>query len=322
MFLGTIAVIVGGILFIFALQHADEGQRQQGRGRMNRLLTNFGGGSFGEGVRATFGELTHNCLSGVFWFLCLVCLIFAFKSCSNDTSKSVNSTSNRLNNTPDRPEPEPTPIVQKEQPNSRKYIRDRIAGWNSCRLVALTTNGGNVAIAGDNGWAICGSFPTELRDALRRVSNDGCRITDVCLTDEGKWVILLGEEGFLSNDLPEKMYNMLSRYHRNLETLISATLNDKGDWVVISDSHYGTSSNEIRSWLRVGVSKYGRPWSVSITNEAKVAVFERGYSFSGNYPRGVREAINQSQFDARVIKIADDNSWFFADETGNFRYSM
>lgn len=56
MFFGIVALIAGGILILIAWGHSDEERRQRGRWRTNRILTDFGGGSFGEGVSAMFGE--------------------------------------------------------------------------------------------------------------------------------------------------------------------------------------------------------------------------------------------------------------------------
>ena len=61
---------------------------------------------------------------------------------------------------------------------------------------------------------------------------------------------------------------------------------------------------------------------VTLTDDAKIAVFERGYSYMGSYPEYLRETIRKSSFNPKVIKMAGD-SWFFADATGSvYRYSM
>ena len=234
-------------------------------------------------------------------FAILYCVIYQ-KGCSHNDG--------------DRP-----PAVKKEY-NGREYIRECIAGWNSCRLVAITKNGGNVAVAGKNSCAACGAYPKKLWDALYELSNDGHRITDVCLTDKGKWVVLFGKNGYRSNGLPEDMLNKLSRFHTDKETLLSATVNDKGEWVVISDKHFSAYPTEINNRLKDMMYKYGNICSVSITDDAGVAIFDRGYYWWGNYPEDLRKSIKESDFNPSVIRMAGD-SWFYANESGkDFNYWM
>ena len=85
MFFGIVALIVGAILILISWGHSDEERRQRGRARTNRILTDFGEGSFSEGVSATVGEWKHGCLSKVFGVLGIACIIFAFKSCTGET---------------------------------------------------------------------------------------------------------------------------------------------------------------------------------------------------------------------------------------------
>ena len=213
------------------------------------------------------------------------------------------------------PEQRPTPVVKKEY-KGREYIRERITEWNSCRLVAITKNGGDVAVAGKNSCAVCGACPNKLWEALKEIHDQGHRITDVCLTDKGKWVVLFGKNGYRSNGLPEDMVNKLSRFHTDKETLLSATVNDNGEWVVISNKHFSAYPTEINNRLKEIMYKYGNICSVSITDDAGVAIFDRGYYWWGNYPKDLPESIKKSDFNPSTIRMAGD-SWFYADETGS-----
>ena len=188
--------------------------------------------------------------------------------------------------------------------------------------MAITKNGGNVAVAGKNSCAVCGAYPNKLWDALKEISNDGHRITDVCLTDKGKWVVLFGTNGYRSEGLPKDMCDRLAEFHDDHETLLSVTINDKGEWVVISDKHFSSSSTEIQNWLNEGMAEYGNPLSVSITDDAGVAIFEKGRIWRGKYPKDLREAAKKSPFVPCIIRMAG-TSWFFADETGaHYHYHM
>ena len=156
-----------------------------------------------------------------------------------------------------------------------------------------------------------------------KISDGDHRITDVCLTEKGKWVVMFGKNGnaWRSDGLPQEMLDKMWQLDRNNERLLSVTVNDKGEWVVVSDKHFSSSSSEIQNWLVETIKEYGTLLSVTITDDARVAIFERGRSWHGNYPKDLREATKKSTIDPCVIKMAGD-SWFFANEAGYYRYNM
>jgi hypothetical protein len=62
-------------------------------------------------------------------------------------------------------------------------------------------------------------------------------------------------------------------------------------------------------------------WTACLTDDAAVAVFENGYSFMGNVPESLKNALRETSKDVYRLKIAG-NSWFFADSDGNYEYNM
>ena len=73
----VLAVILGVILFLIAFWQMDAQRRAKGRGRLNRILTDFGGGSFEEGVKSSFRQHAHGCLAQLFGTIGLVLIIGA-----------------------------------------------------------------------------------------------------------------------------------------------------------------------------------------------------------------------------------------------------
>lgn len=66
---------------------------------------------------------------------------------------------------------------------------------------------------------------------------------------------------------------------------------------------------------------HGGLWAVCVTDDAMVAVFERGYRFIGDVPYSLKTALQQTKLDVYRLKIAG-SAWFFADKRGNYRYNM
>lgn len=90
MFLGVLLIAAGGFLVFQAAKHCDAGRRAHGQGRLNNILTDFGGGSFKEGVAATVSEKAHGCLSTVFFVLGLICILHGCAELSGNGAEDNN----------------------------------------------------------------------------------------------------------------------------------------------------------------------------------------------------------------------------------------
>jgi len=212
------------------------------------------------------------------------------------------------------------PAKTSKYSGKRKYIKEFIDEHDGCRIAAITKKGGDIAISGNNAYICTGAYPRGLEKALHKI-NDSChKINDVCLTEAGKWVVIYGGNGCMQENIPQKMYNAIKAYHDDREEIYCAAFNDAGDWVVISDKHYSVSSPELMNWLKDGQCKYGNLQYVTITDDARMAIFEHGYLALGNYPKDLWEALGKN-FKAKVVKMAG-TSWFIANETGRHNYSM
>lgn len=171
-----------------------------------------------------------------------------------------------------------------------------------------------------NGWAADGC-PAGLTNALRELHDEGEYIDDVQLTENNKWLILYGNNGFRWYNIPYSLERKLREYNSNNEIVMSVTFNDNGDWIIISQDHYAASDESITNFLREGAHLYGMLWSACITDDAIVAVYENGYKTFGNVPSTLKNALNSTNINVFRLKIAG-TSWFFADNNGRFNYYM
>ncbi len=203
---------------------------------------------------------------------------------------------------------------------SREYIRNFIKTHNECKNVAITKTNGDVALYGRNGYA-AKNCPSGMVSALGELHDSEKLIDDVQLTENGKWLILYGKNGFRWSNIPFSLENKIREWNRNEEMITSVTFNDYGDWIAISDEHISASADWIQNWLGEGLSDYGQLWAACVTDDAMVAVYERGYKYYGNVPASLKNALQNSDLDVYRIKIAG-TAWFFADKYGNFHYNM
>ena len=75
-----LAFIIGMVFIVLALWQQNEQRRSKGRGRLNDILTDFGGGSFEEGVKSSARATMHGCLTKIFGWIGLLAILFALFS--------------------------------------------------------------------------------------------------------------------------------------------------------------------------------------------------------------------------------------------------
>lgn len=202
----------------------------------------------------------------------------------------------------------------------RSYIRNCISSWGDCRNVAITKSNGDVAIQGRNGYAVS-DCPQNLVNKLKELNRNNDYIDDVQLSENGAWVILANTNDCYWYGVPYSLGEKLKNLRARGEVINSVTFNDGGDWVVITDNYISTSDSNVTEWLSSGSDDYGNVWTVCITDDAMVAVYDRGYKFLGNVPQSLKTALRNSSMDVYRLKIAG-TAWFFADKSGNYNYNM
>lgn len=204
--------------------------------------------------------------------------------------------------------------------NSREYIRNAIRERGQCRNVAITQYGGDLMLYGRNGYAYQG-IPYALASKIKELHNESRLIDDIQLTENGKWVILIDDNSAAWHDIPYSLELKIREFNNKGEVVTCIALNDNGEWIIVGTTIYATSSSVITDWLKEGMESYGQLWTVHMTNDAIVAVYERGYKYFGEVPYSLKSALKEVRFDVYRLKFAG-TAWFIADKSGNYRYNM
>lgn len=205
--------------------------------------------------------------------------------------------------------------------NSRQYIKNKIEEWGSCRNVALTLTGGDLALNETNAYAYSG-IPSALADAIKELHENGEYIDDVQLTENGSWLVLYGDNGFRWYGIPSDLESTIRDYNKDQEVVTSVTFNDKGDWIVISQEHISASNSGIYDWIRDGIESYGQLWAAHLTNDGMVLCFDGGYKYMGEVPYTLRNKLKETSIDVYRIKFLSDGAYFIADKDGTYSYYM
>lgn len=201
----------------------------------------------------------------------------------------------------------------------RDYIKRKIREWGSCKSIAMTLRGPDLALNQRNAWAGTG-LPSDLSKALNELNADSKLIDDVIITEGGRWLILYGDNGIRWNTIPASLERKLRQMNADNEIITSVTFNDANDWIVISTEHVSASSTEIQTWLKDGMSKYGKLWTAHLTEDGCALVYKGGYKFLGNVPSRLKEKLRETNKDIYRLKFLKDGAYFIADKNGWYSY--
>jgi hypothetical protein len=204
---------------------------------------------------------------------------------------------------------------------TRQFLREKIAEWGSCKNVAMTLTGGDVALIERNGWAATG-IPAEMTEELEMLNDKDELIDDVVLTEEGNWLVLWGNNGVTSSGVPRSLDDMIGQWNEEAEIIYSITFNDEGDWIMISADKYSASDAELMEWIGQGEQEFGELWAAHLTNTGLVVVYENGYKFLGDVPDNLVEKLKETDLDVFRLKFLSDGSYFIADKDGNYVYFL
>lgn len=203
----------------------------------------------------------------------------------------------------------------------RNFLKEQIETWGSCKNVAMTLTGGDVALYGSNGWAGSG-IPIEMSKKLNELNEQNKLIDDVQITENGSWLILYGNNGLAWQGITYSLEKKLKEFNNRSETILSVAFNDAEDWIIIGTKNISASADNIYGLVEDGIKNYGGLWAAHLTNDGLVLCFEEGYKFLGNVPNTLREKLKITTLNVFRIKFLSDGAYFIADKNGKFDYYL
>ena len=204
----------------------------------------------------------------------------------------------------------------------RNQLKNEIQSWGSCRTVAITRTGG-IAVYGSNWWFATANVPRNLTDEIRKLTRDGEFINDVVLTEQGRWVILYGNNGLIWDGISsnDSLLAKLREHNESNQTILSVAFNDIGGWAVITPNNFSASDSELLNWLVEGSRQFGQLWTVFLSDDAMIAIYENGYRSKGPVPQSLLDNLNRSNIEFYMVKFSGA-AWFFADIDGNYMHNF
>jgi len=203
----------------------------------------------------------------------------------------------------------------------RSSLVESINEWKNCKNVLLTATHGNIAVSDKNAYSISGKFPPEMYDVIAEAAKNQRPVTDMVLTEAGKFIVVIGRNGYAAKGIPEKLDARLKEVNAADGEIISVAFNDNGDWLLVaSGAVYGAVTGI--SNLQTIADKNGRILTVHLTNNGVAIVCQNGVYLYGDFPSALPETIRKTTFPIYRVKFADDGAYFIADKEGSCSFGL
>lgn len=205
------------------------------------------------------------------------------------------------------------------QSKNANYIHSVLEDWQSCKTGALTDNSGYVAVSKYN-MSVWAGVPRDLSDYLKNVTG---RIDDICLTENGRWIVVGDEIQTGGGGVSNSLWNVIRNFVGQGDRITCVTFNDYDEWIVITDKHLQASNQTIQDNLVSTSRKYGFIKSACLSNNAYVIVASDGYFKHGKIPSGLENYLdNNATSDTAYVKFSDGGSWLICTETQAYHYEL
>jgi len=203
----------------------------------------------------------------------------------------------------------------------RSLLVESINEWKNCKNVLITATIGNIAVSDKNAYAISGKFPPEMYDVITEAAKNQRPVTDMVLTESGKFIVVIGRNGYAAKGIPEKLDARLREINAADGEIISVSFNDNGDWLLVaSGAVYGAISGI--SSLQSIADKNGRILTGHLTDNGVAIVCENGVYLYGDFPAALPETIKKTTFRIYRVKFADDGAYFISDKAGSCSFGL
>ena len=198
--------------------------------------------------------------------------------------------------------------------------------WGELRTAAF--NGRGAIVFRDGMKFSSSNIPSACLEALKKKIGEGYKIKDIVVTPAGRWGFIYvndrgGMEGvYLGGNMFASLSKKIDEFIDDGEEIECIAVNDNEDWFVLSSndrwSLYCTDGPARVDMLKSRKEKYGQLLYVHFSESVLLFRFATGYTWFGDLPTNVDEAIDNCTFPIQKIKFLDNGRFFFADGKGKF----
>lgn len=203
----------------------------------------------------------------------------------------------------------------------RKYLRDAVDERGKCQMGALLEDGTGVVVYGGYGYARTAGLPSGLNSAIDKIYAQKYKFKSIAYsTLLGYYCVVYGRNGWIGV-VPDGMKTKLDEYNANYDEIKCVSINQFGNYVVISDKYFVASNQEHREAMIYARDKYGSLKYVCITDLGICVVCENGVYYK-NVPSALADKLKKISFVPDRVVFTDCGSYLITNEAGNYTYHM
>lgn len=195
-------------------------------------------------------------------------------------------------------------------------LTSKINEQGECRLGTITEFGSGVVIFGNNGASSI-SIPESFWNKIKAIDT---KINSLALTNSGYYCVVYGRNRWFGH-VPEDMKSKLNEFNENAEEILSVSINENGDYAIVTDEHFVASNSSDHSNMKNAYNKYGSIKNVCITNKGICIVCQKGIYYD-NIPSNLEDKLKSIDYQPDHVTYTDSGTFLITTETGSYSYRM
>ncbi len=202
-----------------------------------------------------------------------------------------------------------------------KECSNKIGELQELKTGTINEIGQGIIIYGKNGAWWEGNGPESgVCDKLIEINKSHDSINEVSISPNGKYYFIAHQGAMWSTRVPKEMNEKLKEY--NDETVIAASINDNGEFVIITNKHLYGSTTYLHNALIETKNRYGHIENVCITNNGIVVVAENGIYLHNVPTRVYEKLIKITGYKPKVVKFTDSGTYLITDGVSKYSTLM
>lgn len=200
---------------------------------------------------------------------------------------------------------------------SRDFLRRWINDKKEVRFCAMSSSCLGIGVYGRNGYSSTVDLNEKLHKKLHEIHENKLEIIDITITDNGHWVVIYADNAYYGI-MPQQVVDKLNsiRAKENNVKFRSVSFNDDGEYIIVTDNHFYSSSTAYVTFYNIKQSELGNLFTATLCNNGAIFCFEYGMTYCGKIPKNVAEALSSTKNTYYIAKFTKQGDYVFASKNG------
>ena len=205
------------------------------------------------------------------------------------------------------------------------YLQERLSEVKRAKTGALSSVGKGVVIYGTNGF-FQNYIPKDFNDTISAINKRRETIIDVAMSNNMKYYCVVYDKNKYYANGPVAFKNKLNEYSNANEEFSSVSINDAGEFAIVTNKHYYCSKPSTRDFAKQIQKEHGYIYSINISNKGVAICTANGVYFENLPPEvyhTMEKALDLSNpFFIKVVKFTDQGTCLITDGKSRYTYRI